>query len=59
MQAGSTALTNFGGDSIPTWLTDDGKGRFIMAATVLVVVFPLCLVKQLRQVGAPSQRSLL
>ncbi|GAQ87696.1 Amino acid transporter protein [Klebsormidium nitens] len=48
-QAGSTALTNFGGDSIPTWLTDDGKGRFIMAATVLVVVFPLCLIKQLRQ----------
>jgi hypothetical protein len=51
VQAGSTALRNFGGESIPYWATEDGKGRFIMSMTVLVVVAPLCLVKQLRQVG--------
>jgi hypothetical protein len=51
VQAGSTALGNFGGESIPYWATEDGKGRFIMSMTVLVVVAPLCLVKQLRQVG--------
>ncbi|GAQ81504.1 Amino acid transporter protein [Klebsormidium nitens] len=48
-QAGAAALNFFAGASIPAWVSEDDKSRFVTSLATLLFVAPLCLVKQLRQ----------